>query len=124
MDKRHTGKRWMLALVGIPSEPAEITVQPADASNPGVVWESADESVATVNQDGAITGVRPGKTTVTATAADGSGKSCKLTVTVYQQIQSVTLDQQEVALEKKQPQRWERTEPFTRSAATRKASWK
>lgn len=36
-------------------------------SGSSIVWSSADESVATVNQNGTITGVGPGETTVTCT---------------------------------------------------------
>ncbi|MDO4492855.1 MAG: Ig-like domain-containing protein, partial [Clostridia bacterium] len=58
------------------------TVQPKDATNQALVWTSSDETVATVAEDGTITGVRGGECTVTATAADGSGKSASVKVKV------------------------------------------
>ena len=42
----------------------------------GVSWSSADETVATVTADGLVTGVSPGQTEVTATAANGAHVSC------------------------------------------------
>ena len=48
-----------------------------------MTWASSDEDVATVAPDGTVTAVKAGAATITATAADGSGKSavCKVTVT-------------------------------------------
>ena len=58
------------------------TVQPSNATNKDVTWSSSDEKVATVNS-GKVTAVKAGTATITATAADGSGKtaSCEVTVT-------------------------------------------
>lgn len=56
-------------------------VAPLDASDKTLEWSSDDESIATVN-DGAITGVAPGETTVTAEAVDGSGLTMKIKVIV------------------------------------------
>jgi len=44
-------------------------------------WTSADESVATVDQNGKITGVGEGTTTVTVTGTDGTSKDITVTVT-------------------------------------------
>ena len=58
------------------------TAKPDDATNKKVTWESADPAIATVDENGVVTGVSTGTTTITATAKDGSGKSASCTVTV------------------------------------------
>ena len=65
------------------SETLTATVAPENAANKALNWASSDEDVATVAPDGTVTAVKAGAATITATAADGSGKSavCKVTVT-------------------------------------------
>ena len=65
------------------SETLTATVTPENAANKALTWASSDEDVATVAPDGTVTAVKAGAATITATAADGSGKSavCKVTVT-------------------------------------------
>ena len=65
------------------SEKLIATVTPENAANKALTWASSDEDVATVAPDGTVTAVKAGAATITATAADGSGKSavCKVTVT-------------------------------------------
>jgi uncharacterized repeat protein (TIGR02543 family) len=58
------------------------TVNPSNAYNKEVVWSSADETIATVSETGVVTAVSKGSVKITATAADGSGKSKYCTVTV------------------------------------------
>lgn len=56
-----------------------LTASTSDGSE--VVWSSADESVATVNDKGRVTGQKAGKTQITATAANGKGFAvCEVTV--------------------------------------------
>lgn len=56
------------------------TVTPTGATNQNVTWESADPSVATV-ENGVVTGVNMGSTTITVTTVDG-GFTDEATVTV------------------------------------------
>ena len=65
------------------SETLTATVAPENAALKALTWASSDEDVATVAPDGTVTAVKAGAATITATAADGSGKSavCKVTVT-------------------------------------------
>lgn len=54
-----------------------LTVSPADAR---VTFKSSDDSVATVDQKGVISGKKPGEVTITVTAEKGSAVTCKVTV--------------------------------------------
>ena len=60
------------------------TVSPSNASNKSVKWTSSNPKVATVSSSGKVTAVANGNTTITATAADGSGKKdiCAVTVNI------------------------------------------
>ncbi len=65
------------------SVPLTATTKGADDS--GYAWQSSDETVATVNADGMVTGVYPGEATITATGAD-SGEAGTLTVSVAYEV--------------------------------------
>jgi hypothetical protein len=58
------------------------TVIPLDATNKAVSWESDDEEVATVDQDGNVTGISVGTATITVTTEDGGfNAECVVEVT-------------------------------------------
>ena len=65
---------------------AEVT--PKEATEKKVSWSSSDTQVATVSENGLVTGVNRGTATVTATAG---GKSATCQVTVTWEVQSVTV---------------------------------
>ncbi len=67
----------------------ETSVTPSDAYDKSLLWTSSDESVATVDQAGKVTGVSAGTTTITATAKDGSGQSASAMVTVFDSMADV-----------------------------------
>ena len=57
------------------------TVAPATATNQNVTWSSSDTDVATVDDDGVVTGVSAGTATITATTVDGGfTDTCSVTV--------------------------------------------
>ncbi len=58
------------------------TVSPSNATNKNVTWSSSNNGVAIVNASGLVTAVSNGTATITATAADGSGKKATCSVTV------------------------------------------
>lgn len=62
---------------------AYATVYPANASSKSVKWSSSNTSVATIDSNGYVKGVNPGKATIIATAADGSGVKASKVVEVY-----------------------------------------
>ena len=67
------------------------TVKPDDATNKTLTWKSSDETVATVDATGKVTGKKIGTATITATAQDGSGVSGSCTVTVLSPVKKVTV---------------------------------
>ena len=67
------------------------TVKPDDATNKALTWTSSDETVATVDATGKVTGKKIGTATITATAQDGSGVSGSCTVTVLSAVKTVTV---------------------------------
>ena len=65
------------------------TVMPENATDKSVVWESGNESVATVSQEGLVTAVGEGKATITVKTNDG-GFSASCEVTVKKKVIAVT----------------------------------
>ena len=59
----------------------EAVVLPENAENKSVTWDSSNKSVATVS-GGVVTALAAGTTTISATAADGSGKKAEFALTV------------------------------------------
>ena len=73
------------------------TVLPLDATNQKVIWSSADESIATVDQDGVITAVEGGITTITAETEDGNyTASCEVRTVVLAEGVNIITDLSEI----------------------------
>lgn len=63
------------------SQPLTATIAPADATETALVWTSSDPSVATVSEDGVVTGVGFGLATISVTTDDGlKSASCEVNV--------------------------------------------
>ena len=58
------------------------TILPVGMTNSSVTWASSDESIATVDADGNVTGVNTGLATITASTTDGSNLSASCNVIV------------------------------------------
>ena len=57
------------------------TIDPNNATNQKVTWNSSEPSVATVDDSGTVSAVKPGTTVITATTEDGNYKAtCNVTV--------------------------------------------
>ena len=59
-----------------------VTVLPDNAYNRKVKWASSEPTIASVDQNGNVTGMGEGKTTITATSVDGTEIVASCTVTV------------------------------------------
>ena len=63
-----------------------VTVKPTNADIRNVIWTSSNTKVATVDSKGKVKAIGKGTATITATAADGSGKNAACKVTVVKKI--------------------------------------
>lgn len=84
--------------------PAGATLQlsavctPEDASITKVTWSSKNEEIATVDEDGLVTGVKKGTVSIIATAADGSKTAGSVSITVTQPVEGITLAEDDVTV--------------------------
>ena len=67
------------------------TVYPEDATNQTLKFTSSNPKVASVDQNGKVTGISRGSTTITAAATDGSGKRASVRVNITQPVEGVTI---------------------------------
>lgn len=65
-------------------------VMPTDAIQK-VTWESSSPKVATVSEDGLVTGLKKGKTTITAKSTDGTRKTASCTFNVARLAKEIVL---------------------------------
>ena len=71
-------------------------VSPASATYPFVTWTSSNPSVASVTKSGMVTGLRPGKASITATAGKKS-QTCTVTVKRYP-VASIKLNKKKLSI--------------------------
>jgi len=58
------------------------TIEPSNASNKNVSWKTSNSTIATVSDEGVVTGISGGKATITVETEDGKHiASCEVTVT-------------------------------------------
>jgi uncharacterized protein YjdB len=68
-------------------------VAPPNATNQGVIWESSDDSVLTVDQNGSIEAVGEGTAAITVTTQDGNFDDTATVDVAAVTVTGVTLDQ-------------------------------
>ena len=71
---------------------------PNSTTDKSLVWESADEAIAKVDQSGKVTAVSKGSTTIKATTQDGSNKSAICTVMVNRLVSQIQIEQNDLVL--------------------------
>lgn len=71
-------------------------VTPEDATNKKVKYSSSDPTIATVSESGSVRALRPGTVTITAKAADGSGKKASYVITTRYLFDSVETPQPDI----------------------------
>ena len=81
------------------SETLTATVSPSDATDKTVTWQSSNNAIATVDQNGRVTAVNAGSAVITVTTKDGS-KTATCNVTVVIPVTSVSLNKTELTIEK------------------------
>ena len=69
-------------------------VEPADASIKDVTFKSNHPDIASVDENGRVTGLKRGEARIIATATDGSKRTGEIRVVVTQPVEGVTLSQQ------------------------------
>ncbi len=75
------------------------TVNPEDATNKDLIWESDNESVAAVDEQGVVTGKKEGKATITVTSAENNKIKATCEVTVIKvPVTRVTLSKTKLTL--------------------------
>ena len=67
------------------------TILPANATNKAVTWSGGAAGIATVDENGVVTAVGPGTTTVTVTSHADDTKSASCTVTVTKAVDGVSI---------------------------------
>jgi uncharacterized protein YjdB len=65
--------------------------EPANATNPGVTFQSSNPKVAVVDENGVVTGVSRGNASITATTVDGSRRKAQIQVRVGEHVTGVQM---------------------------------
>ncbi|WP_300729959.1 Ig-like domain-containing protein [uncultured Bacteroides sp.] len=84
------------------SEILDITILPENATDKKVSWSSADESVATVSEDGLMSGIAEGTTKVTAATAEISVQCVVIVKAKIVEVTEVVISQTSLSLEEDQ----------------------
>ncbi len=80
------------------SEQLIANITPINATDTTVIWESSDNSVATV-ENGFVTAIKPGTTVITVTTNDG-GKKAECYVTVPVSVTGITINKESVTIKR------------------------
>lgn len=81
------------------SKTLKANIEPADATNKKLIWESSDESVAAVTSSGVVRAKGPGNATILVTTEDGS-YSASCNISVYTAVTGVKIAAETVTIPK------------------------
>ena len=86
-----------------PKQTLGVNIEPEDATFQGVAWSSSDETIVTIDENGEMTGLQPGKAVITATSledppANRAPKTATCTVTVIQMVTDIIPEKNEIHL--------------------------
>ena len=108
------------------SSSIKFEVSPKNATIKTVSWSSSDESIATVDSKGKVTGKKGGTVTITATSnetpANGKPKSASIKVTVVEPVSTIKLAESEIKMAKGSTKRLTPT-VIPKSATIQTVSW-
>ena len=115
-----------LSLVEGSTETLTATVTPSDATNKSISWKSSDAATATVDNNGKVTAVKAGSTTITVTTSDGSKTAtCSVTVTAKEvpptEVSGVSIDP--ATLEIKEGETYQLKAKVTPADANQEVDW-
>lgn len=80
--RRLTAAETSVTLAPNYSRQLTVSVEPADASDPSLLWSSSDESIAVVDEDGTVYGLEIGNCYITAKTCDGSNRQIRIRVRI------------------------------------------
>ena len=98
------------------SQQLSVAVGPEDTDDKSVTYKSSNPRIVSVDENGKVTALAPGKVTITATTADGSNRRGRCTVNVHVPVTGVSYEHSDVRLGKRQ------TATFTMDLEPKKAS--
>ena len=99
-----------------------LEITPANAYDKSVTWWSADESVATVDENGLVTAVGMGETLIHVKANDGSDVRSSSRIHVEQGVETITMTEPAVTVYENEKHSLD-AEVSPRSAANRNVVW-
>lgn len=73
-------------------------VKEDSATNKSIIWSTSNATVATVDQNGKVTGITPGYVVITALAADGSGEGDSVAIRIINPVTSITLSETKITI--------------------------
>ena len=104
------------------SETLVATIYPANASNKYIIWESSDDTIATVDSNGQITAKKVGTAKIIA-SSNGAEEECNITVIDNIKLKEITLNKENITI-KEQSSETLKVIYNPSDATNKKVTWK